>query len=378
MAVFEGSTLVNMRTISFLFPEDFGASFPSGTHQMPTFEIELSEYSMNPIVEGRDVYFGSFEYTVEGTPPSMTDLSGNVTGFATERDETWELNSPEFELIHVKYQMTGFDIDIDDFRNETALSVLKKILSGDDLLSGGGTLLGFAGDDRLEGTSARDILDGGTGADTMIGGGGNDVFYVDHVGDVVIGPGQVNSSVSYVLPPDVYKLVLAEALAINGTGNDMWNFMQGSNGANELHGRRGNDTLLGRGGDDLLTGGNDDDSLTGGEGSDNLFGGTGADTFVFQWQEHSNLTSRDTIYDFSQAEGDEINLKAIDARVAAPGNQTFSFIGTDAFHNKAGELRYSIKEGKTYIHGDTDGDGAIDFSIKLNTVVNLTASDFIL
>ena len=118
----------------------------------------------------------------------MTDLPGNATGFATERDETWELNSPEFKLIHVKYQMTGFDIYIDDFRNATALSVLKKMFSGEDLMSGGGTLHGFAGDDRLDGTSARDILDGGTGANTMIGGGGNDVFYVDHVGDVVIGP----------------------------------------------------------------------------------------------------------------------------------------------------------------------------------------------
>jgi Ca2+-binding RTX toxin-like protein len=40
-------------------------------------------------------------------------------------------------------------------------------------------------DNRLIGNGNSNVLDGGAGADTMIGGLGDDVYYVDHIGDVV-------------------------------------------------------------------------------------------------------------------------------------------------------------------------------------------------
>ncbi|MCT7665494.1 calcium-binding protein [Shinella kummerowiae] len=375
MAIFTATTYVDMRTLSFYFPESYGSGQPAGTYQTDTVAVSIDDWG-NPIVEGTETYGGSFEYTVTN-PATPGALSGRVTSYTTDREETWETNPPEMELFIIKYQMSGFDVDVSTFLKEP-IDVLRTIFSGDDQISGRGTLLGFDGDDNITGSSSRDIIDGGKGADHMIGGGGSDIFYVDHVGDVVEGSGQVNSSISYTLTSDIYKLTLAGSLAINGVGNDLWNILQGSNGENTLHGRLGNDTLQGRGGNDILSGGYGDDILTGGEGADKLYGGAGADTFVFQWQEHSDLNARDTIYDFSQSQGDKIDLKAIDARVAAPSNQTFTFIGTEAFHEKAGELRFSVKEGKTYVHGDTDGDGAIDFTFKLDKEVNLTASDFIL
>ena len=55
-------------------------------------------------------------------------------------------------------------------------------------VSGGATLDGGAGDDRLIGSAGNDILIGGTGADTMSGDGGNDVFQISRgqaLGDTI-------------------------------------------------------------------------------------------------------------------------------------------------------------------------------------------------
>lgn len=76
-----------------------------------------------------------------------------------------------------------------------------------------------------------------------------------------------------------------------------------------LDGGGGNDTIESAGGDDLLIGGRGQDLITGGAGNDSLFGGTGkdtliggdgADTFVLS-------TKKDTINDFSIADGDVID-----------------------------------------------------------------------
>jgi serralysin len=77
------------------------------------------------------------------------------------------------------------------------------------------------------------------------------------------------------------------------------------------------------------------------------------------------LASRDTIYDFSQSQRDKIDLSILDARITATGNQAFTFIGTERFSDKGGELRYFKKDGETFIYGDLNGDTAIDFSIRL-------------
>lgn len=101
--------------------------------------------------------------------------------------------------------------------------------------------------------------------------------------------------------------------------------------------------------------------------------------FVFKSLRDSTIDSlgRDVIKDFSRAEGDKIDLKGIDANAKASG-EAFIFIDKQAFHKTAGELRYEIKSGDTYIHGDTNGDGKADFSILLDLSLAMKASDFIL
>ena len=88
--------------------------------------------------------------------------------------------------------------------------------------------------------------------------------------------------------------------------------------------------------------------------------------------------SRDLILDFSRAQGDKISLSAIDANSLAGNNQAFTFIGTAAFSNVAGQLRYETSGGVTTISGDVNGDGVADLQIQLSGSIALIASDFIL
>ena len=60
------------------------------------------------------------------------------------------------------------------------------------------------------------------------------------------------------------------------------------------------------------------------------------------------------------------------------GDQNFSFIGTAAFHNVAGELRYEQINGNTYVTGDRNGDGVADLMIRLDGLHGLVAGDFVL
>jgi Ca2+-binding RTX toxin-like protein len=74
-----------------------------------------------------------------------------------------------------------------------------------------------------------------------------------------------------------------------------------------LTGSSANNQLLGNEGDNIITGKG---------GADDLFGNDGADTFVFTALSDSKVKAagRDTIEDFSTADGDQIDLSAIDAK----------------------------------------------------------------
>ena len=88
--------------------------------------------------------------------------------------------------------------------------------------------------------------------------------------------------------------------------------------------------------------------------------------------------SADVIHDFSQAEHDLIRLDFVDADTGIQGDQGFDFIGTSAFTNTAGELRYQLIDGNTFVMGDTNGDGTADFLVRLDGAHSLASGDFIL
>jgi Ca2+-binding RTX toxin-like protein len=152
-------------------------------------------------------------------------------------------------------------------------------LDGDDTLhglDGDDALFGGNGTDALYGGAGDDYLDGGAGVDYMEGGVGNDNYTVAHSDDVVIeavgeGTDQVQASASYALSANIENLFLTGSAAIDGTGNDLDNYIAGNGAVNTIHGGAGADTIAG------------------GVGNDTLVGGTGDDKYVFDASSGSDV-----------------------------------------------------------------------------------------
>lgn len=226
------------------------------------------------------------------------------------------------------------------------------------------TLRGNAGNDTLTGGGGGDVLIGGTGADKLDGGTGTDT-----------------ASYQGALKGVTANLAKS-SLNTNDAEGDTYVSVErliGTSYADVLTGNVSDNVLNGEGGTDRLYGGSGNDALYGGQGADRLYGGAGIDSFVFTSVKESNSTSGfDTIYDFSRSQKDKIDLKAIDASTRTGGGQAFSFIGTDEFQKKAGELRYELKSGDTYVYGDVDGNGTADFVVRIDASIVLKSTDFVL
>jgi len=205
------------------------------------------------------------------------------------------------------------------------------------------------------GTDGADTIAGSDGGDEMHGGKGNDTYLVDDVLDVVIenkaeGRDLVRASVDFTLGDNVESLTLTGDGSIRGNGNGL---------------------------DNDITGNDGDNVLWGGRGRDRLTGGDGADTFLFTSTAESRRgVASDHILDFARAEGDIIDLGAIDANVNRKGDQSFRFIGGAEFHGKAGELRFEKKGSDIVVFGDTDGDGKADLQIVLEGLSGIGRADF--
>jgi Ca2+-binding RTX toxin-like protein len=214
--------------------------------------------------------------------------------------------------------------------------------------SGNDTIFGGLGDDSIVGGTGADRLDGGSGLDTLdyrLSGAGVTV-------DLGLGTG---------LGGDAAGDIVSGFERLLGSGfNDI---LTGSAALDQILGGNGVDSLLGQAGNDILQGEAGNDRLTGGAGADQLTGGLGADRFVLLDASDSVGTTRDKITDFHHAEGDRIELSAIDANPAAGGNNGFTFIGTAAFDGGKGELNVVYGTGVAIVSGDIDGNKVADFSI---------------
>jgi len=293
--------------------------------------------------------------------------------------------------------------------------------SGSDTLLNIENLTGSNFNDKLTGNALANSLDGGLGADTMTGGDGNDSYYVDNVGDKVVetnalaagGTDTVNTTISYTLPSNVENLHILAAGAVNGTGNTLGNVIDAGAGNNILDGGAGTDTASyayasagvtvslattvaqatgGSGSDTLLnfenlTGSNYNDTLTGnagnnvlvgGLGKDTFTGGLGADIFKFNAVEETGITAatRDVVNDFNAAQGDKIDLSAIDANTTVAGNQAFILTAGSVFAHP-GDLYFDPVAHVLY--GNTDANLATaEFSIQLVGVNSLVSANLVL
>ena len=236
---------------------------------------------------------------------------------------------------------------------------------GNDILNGG------AGIDTLYGDGGNDTLNGGAGADNMYAGSGNDIYIVDDARDAIWenandGTDTVRTALgSFTLGANFENLVFTGTSAFKGTGNTLNNALTGGAGDDTLYGLAGNDSLVGGAGADILIGG---------AGKDTLSGGLGADVFRFNDVSESTRSAFDVISDFTRAQGDRIDLRAIDANTKIAGDQAFSFIAAGAFTGVAGQLSYQNQ----YLRGDINGDSIADFDIFFVGVQSLQVAEMFL
>jgi hypothetical protein len=82
------------------------------------------------------------------------------------------------------------------------------------------------------------------------------------------------------------------------------------------------------------------------------------------------------VLDFSALENDPVDLSAVDADTGAAGDQAFTFIGSDPFSGKAGELHFTHEADGIAVTGDVNGDKVADLQVDLLGVKEITAENF--
>jgi len=286
-----------------------------------------------------------------------------------------------------------------DYADNLAGNASNNILSGG---KGGDTLTGGSGADTLNGGDGADTLDGGNGADTLNGGAGNDTLKGGAGGDALNG-GNGSDTASYAGASSAIIANLSDASNNTGdaagdtysnienligssrgdtlTGDSGDNILIGGAGSDRLNGGAGTDTasyegatigviakladtgnnagdatgdrynsienLLGSSHTDFLGGDAGNNILTGGRGDDYLEGNGGADTFVYDATDANY--GKDTVKDFSIAQGDKIQIDVADgtstSSLSAAG---FSLIA-DATNSANAALVNSSNNATVYV-----------------------------
>jgi Ca2+-binding RTX toxin-like protein len=276
--------------------------------------------------------------------------------------------------------------------NGNSLNNVIAMGDGDDLVvlqeGGADQVSGGGGNDFLyygRGFTNDDSNDGGAGQDTVALMGNyhltfdsNDLVSIERL--TVHSSGDSTRPASYDLTTDdanvapgevlmVYARALSasEVLVFDGSAetNGKFGIYSGA-GADTLTGGAGNDVLDGGAGDDTLFGGAGKDWMIGGVGADTLRGGADRDWYVYTSAAESNEQNGvDWIRDF-EIGVDKIHLRLFDANGdASDGITPFTFIGSDAFSGKAGELRYIFNGAAGLVQGDVNGDGVADFVLQV-------------
>jgi Ca2+-binding RTX toxin-like protein len=252
--------------------------------------------------------------------------------------------------------------------------------AGIDTLVSIENLTGSIFNDVLTGNSANNILTGREGNDRLIGGGGNDTLNGGLGNDILNGGASMDTaSYSTATAGVTVNLDLPDAQNTGGAGIDTLVSIE------SLVGSKLNDILNGTFADNIMIkggAGNDvlslssfflsDSTLSGGTGADRLIKGDGPTdsgvTVTFDYNMVSDSLAgagKDTIIGFTgvsgfeeeNEDGDQIDLRDIDARPSVCGNQAFIWGGPFT----EGHLRYV----GGVLQGNLDADAAPEFEIQL-------------
>ena len=271
--------------------------------------------------------------------------------------------------------------------------------------SGNDVVIGGAGADAIDGGAGNDTLTGGGGNDTITGGAGTDtaVFSGSHgqYAITTIGAGlyqvadlragapdgvdQVSGVEQFAFADGTFSIdaLLAYGVTITGTAGDNTinattapagqplvtdngDTISGLGGDDHITAGAGADVILGGTGNDFINGGAGNDTITAGAGNDEITGGLGADLFIFQTVSDSPPAGADVILDFSQAQGDKIDLSQIGA---------FSIVSD--FTGHPFQLTVTQHGDGYLVQGDTTGGGIANFALQVDTNAMLTIADFV-
>lgn len=353
-----------------------------------------------------------------GSGIDQVRAEGNVDFVLTDTQLTGQGTDTLIDIDQARLSGDG-DANRLDASAFTRGSVILRGQSGDD------TLIGGSGNDRLAGGIGDDLLFGGAGIDRveaqadadvtltatqlvsfgtdtldsieeahLVGGPGNNrldasafagsLVILEGLGgeDTLIGRSsrldrvRAQGDVDFTLTDTQLTglgtdslIDIDQAQLVGFSGSNLFDASLFTKGAVTLQGGGGNDTLLGGINADNLVGGFGDDSLGGGMGADKLSGGAGADAFVFATPGETGPADADAdvITDFNAAEGDRIDLSAIDADTAIGGDQEFASLNQGSVFSgvfaQAGQLFFETSTNRLY--GNVDADGAADFWIYL-------------
>jgi serralysin len=217
---------------------------------------------------GNDTILGDTNYNVilgyGGNDIIGGGFGGDYLDGGAGNNGVWYYSSAAAVTVYLLYNYAaGGEANGDtiyNFQNVYGSNYGNDSLSGDTLSN---TILGYGGDDRIDGGAGGDYLDGGAGNNTL--------FY-------------------YNSPSTVYvNLAANTALYGDAQGDTILNFQNiiGSNVANDyLWGDAGSNQIFGFGGNDQIVGVG---------GNDYLVGGDGSDTFVY----YVGSNGKDEITDFT-------------------------------------------------------------------------------
>jgi Ca2+-binding RTX toxin-like protein len=347
---------------------------------------------------------GNDSYVVDNNNDVVTELAGEGTDtVVTALGSKTPPDRAVYVLPAFVENLTGTSAGAQGVRGNSLDNVIN-MGGGHDLvvLDDGGidTVNGGGGNDYIyygDTLSAADVTNGGAGVDTVgllgnyaaglvftatnlvgvermafyTGGGTNSYTITMHDANVAAGTEFFVTAAS---------LNAGETLTFNGSAETNGRFtIHGGGGADTITGGAGGDFIIGNAGNDALYGLGGMDFLIGGLGADQLRGGAGSDRFVYQSTAQSATGSVDRILDFQHV--DRIDLSGIDANGnAGDGNSAFTFIGSNAFGNVAGQLRAYQSGPDWFVEGDTNGDGLADLVIQvtLPDATPLGVGDFIL
>jgi len=158
-------------------------------------------------------------------------------------------------------------------------------------------VLGFSGNDTIQGSMFDDYITGGLGSDTVDASAGNDTVIATQAdGDDTYTGGSGFDILDFSAVQGVIQINQLGGVITGSSGNDTLNdvfeqiigsnfddVLSGGNGGDVLDGNNGNDQFFANGGDDLVRGGEGNDTFffSTNDGNDRLEGGAGFDVLDY-------------------------------------------------------------------------------------------------